>query len=121
MDLKDILKTGTDLPVAENHFVKPPKLPYIVFIQDKEVRGVSKDNLIIDSDISVELYESLIDKELEEKVRNVIIENILSVSDNDDEIEIIENTDYIEQEQMYMTTFDFNLVEKGGNQYGKEN
>lgn len=115
MDLKEILKKGTGLKVAENHFIKPPKLPYIVFIQAKDVRGVSKDNLIIDSDVSVELYTSLPDEELEKKVRKVIIDDILNVSNNDDEIEISQEMEYIESEQMYMTTFDFNLIEKGGN------
>ena len=47
MDLKDILKKGTNLPTAENHFIKPPKLPYLIFNQDKDVRGVSKDNLLL--------------------------------------------------------------------------
>ena len=78
------------------------------------MRGVSKDNLIIDSDVSVELYTSKIDQELEKKVKKVIIDDILSVSNNDDEIEISQNREYIESEQMYMTTFDFNLIEKGG-------
>ena len=78
------------------------------------MRGVSKDNLIIDSDVSVELYTSKIDQELEKKVKKVIIDDILSVSNNDDEIEISQNREYIESEQMYMTIFDFNLIEKGG-------
>ena len=114
MDLKKKLKDGMGLPVAENCFISPPKPPYIIFIQDKDIRGVSKDNLIIDSDVLVELYTSKIDEELEEKVREVIIDDILSVSNNDDEIEISQNREYIESEQMYMTTFDFNLIEKGG-------
>lgn len=114
MDLKEILKKGTNLPTAENHFIKPPKLPYLIFNQDIDVRGISKDNLIIDSDVSVELYASKIDQELERKVRKVIIDDLLNVSNNDDEIEISQNREYIESEQMYMTTFDFNLIEKGG-------
>ena len=28
MDLKEILKKGTNLPTAENHFIKPPKLDF---------------------------------------------------------------------------------------------
>lgn len=114
MDLKDILEKGTDLKVKENHFTKPPKLPYITFIQDKDIRGISDDNLIIESDVSIELYETNVDKELIKKVRNVIINGIIKVSNNDDEIEISENTEYIESEQFYMTVFGFNLIEKGG-------
>ncbi len=115
MDLKTILKDGTNLPVEEHHFIRPPKLPYIIYLKDDNIRGVSKDNLIIDSDISVELYTSSPNKELENKVRNVIIDNIFSISNNDEEIEIDQNREYIESEQMYMTRFDFNLIEKGGN------
>lgn len=115
MDLKEILKNGTKLPTEENHFIKPPKLPYLLFNQDREIRGISKDNLIVNSDISVELYTSKIDEELEEKVKEVIIKNILNVSNNDDEIEINQIREYIESEQMYMTIFDFDLIEKGGN------
>jgi hypothetical protein len=115
MDIKEILKTKTGLSVEKNHFVKPPKLPYITFIQDKEIRGISNDNLIIDSDVSVELYTSLPDEELENKVRKVIINDILKTSQNDDEVEIVQMTEYIESEQMYLTNFDFNLIEKGGN------
>lgn len=114
MEIKDILKKGTGLPVAENHFIKPPKLPYIVFIQKKKIRGISKNNLIIDNDVSVELYESLPDSEIENKVNEIIINNILKVFNNDIEIEIIQDRDYIESEQMYITTFDFNFIEKGG-------
>lgn len=47
MDLKEILKKGTNLPTAENHFIKPPKLPYLIFNQDKDVRGVSKIILLL--------------------------------------------------------------------------
>lgn len=115
MDIKEVLKTGTNLSVEKDHFIKPPKLPYIVFIQDKEIRGISNDNLIIDSDVSVELYTSLPDEKLEKKVRDVIIKDILKISHNDEEIEIVQMTEYIEKEQMYMTVFDFNLIEKGGN------
>ena len=114
MDLKEILKKGTNLHTAENHFIKPPKLPYLIFNQDKEVRGVSKDNLIIDSDVSVELYTSKIDQELEKKVKKVIIDDILSVSNNDDEIEISQDREYIESGPLHMTSFDFNFIEKGG-------
>ena len=114
MDLKEILKTKTKLSVAENHFIKPPKLPYLVFNQDKEYRGISDDNLIVFSDVSVELYTSTKDKELENKVKKIIIKDILNVSNNDDEIEFNQNTEYIESEQMYVTYFDFNLIEKGG-------
>lgn len=114
MDLKEILKNKTELSVAENHFIKPPKLPYMVFNQDKEYRGVSNDNLIIFSVVSVELYTTTKDKNLENKVKKVIIDDILNVSDNDDEIEFNQNTEYIESEQMYVTYFDFNLIEKGG-------
>lgn len=114
MELKELLKNGTGLQVAEDYFVKPPKPPYIVFTQNKNMRGVSKDNLIIDSDISVELYESIPDKKIETKVKNFIIENILMNSNNDDEIEIYQENSYIESEQMHMVSFDFNLIEKGG-------
>lgn len=114
MDLKEILKSKTELPVTENHFIKPPKLPYIVFNQDKEFRGISNDNLIIFSDVSVELYTSMKDKKIEDKVKKVIIDDILNVSNNDNEIEFNQNTEYIESEQMYVTYFDFNLIEKGG-------
>lgn len=115
MDIKEILKKGTGLPVAENCFVKPPSLPYLVFTQDKNVKGISNKIFIIDSDISIELYVSLPDEKLEEKVMKVIINNILSISNNDEEIEISQNREYIKSEQMYMTTFVFNLIEKGGN------
>lgn len=114
MDIKEILKSNINLPVAENQFIKPPKLPYVVFIRTKNIRGVSKDNLIIDNDVSIELYTSLPDNNLENKVREVIINDILNVSNNDIEIEIIQEREYIESEQMYVTTFDFNFVEKGG-------
>ena len=37
MDLKKKLKDGMGLPVAENCFISPPKPPYIIFIQDKDI------------------------------------------------------------------------------------
>lgn len=114
MDLKEKLNRGTGLSIAEDHFVKPPQLPYITFLEDKEIRGISTDNLIIFNGVTVELYTSLPDTELETKVRNVIIDDILKNSNNDDEFEVNQNREYIESEQMYMTVYDFTLIEKGG-------
>lgn len=114
MNLKEKLKRGTGLPIAEDHFVKPPKLPYITFLEDKEIRGICKDNFIIHNNVSVELYTSLPDVELEKKVRNVIIDSILKDSNSNDEFEVSQNMEYIESEQMYMTVYDFTLIEKGG-------
>lgn len=114
MELKKILKDETNLKVAENHFISPPPLPYIVFIENKDIRGVSKDNIIIENNVSVELYTAKPDEELSNKVRNIIIDKLL-INNNDDEFEIDQDLDYIEEEQMYMTTFDFLLIEKGGN------
>ena len=48
-------------------------------------------------------------------VKNREISLILKTSQNDEEVEIVQMTEYIESEQMYLTNFDFNLIEKGGN------
>lgn len=115
MDIKKILETKTELKVAENRFIKPPSLPYIIFIEEKDIRGISANNLIVKTDVSIELYTTSIDKKLENEIRNVIISDILFHSQNDESIEISQDRVYIESEQMYMTTYDFILIEKGGN------
>lgn len=115
MNLKEILQKNLKIPVEESLFIKSPPFPYVVFIQYENIRGVSSENNVLEKNIRIELYNSKYDQLLENQVIDCIIEEILKIDVNSDFFEIIKNRDYIESEQMFMTTFDFDLVEKRRN------
>lgn len=101
-DVKKLLET-TGMSVAETCFLKPPSLPYIIFIEEIEFRGSDHKNCIANRDISVELYSTKINKEKEN-----LIEKLL----NDKSIEYRKNRTWINSEELFQTVYDFYLIEK---------
>lgn len=70
-DVKKLLET-TGMSVAETCFLKPPSLPYIIFIEEIEFRGNDHKNCIANRDISVELYSTKINKEKENLIEKLL-------------------------------------------------
>lgn len=95
------------VPVAYRQFKpyknKPvPSPPYLIYLFPSE-RGYGPDNcnLIIHKRVSVELYTNAKNTQLEKKVEAAISAYKYEKSE-----------DYIDSENMYMVTYDFNIYEK---------
>ena len=87
INVKEMLEE-TGLKVAENCFLKPPVLPYIVFLEDLNSSGA--DNKICLS-------------EKENDLEEILIKNY---------IEFRKNRTWIDSEKVFQTVYDFNLYEK---------
>lgn len=105
-NLKAFLAT-TGYPVAEEVFMKPPALPYIVFSESEDTQGSDFKNHIIDRAVTVELYSGKIDRIAEQSVKD-----LLDISG----IHYTKERLWIETEMFFQTIYSFNLIEKiGGN------
>jgi len=102
LDIETWLET-TGLKVAEERFLKPPPLPYIIFMKDIDVSGADNKNCIADRKVSIEFYAKEIDH-----VSETLIENLL----NEKAIKYKRDRTWIDSEKFYQTVYDFNLVEK---------
>lgn len=102
LDVKAWLET-TGMKVAEVSFTKPPPLSYIVFLENRNVRGADNKNLIADRELSIELYSAKIDREAEQKIEDLL---------NEKSIEYSKDRTWIDSENFFQTVYDFNLLEK---------
>ncbi|MBW9154287.1 hypothetical protein [Clostridium estertheticum] len=102
LDIKLWLET-TSLKVSEERFLKPPPLPYIIFMEGASVSGADDKNCITDRDVSIELYSLKVDH-----ANETLIEKLL----NEKSIKYKKDRMWIDSEMMFETTYDFNFVEK---------
>jgi hypothetical protein len=102
LDVKTWLET-TGMKAAELRFLKPPSRPYIIFLDNKEVRGAATRNCIANRDITIELYSDKIDNEAEQKIEDLL---------NEKAIEYTKDRTWIDSEKLFQTLYDFNLIEK---------
>jgi hypothetical protein len=102
LDIKTWLEE-TSMKVAEERFLKPPALPYIIFTDNTNVSGADNKNCIAKRGISIELYSDKINKEAETEVETLL--NKKSISYSKDRI-------WIQGEMFFETIYDFNLIEK---------
>lgn len=102
LDVKHWLKS-TGLEVADTSFIKPPSLPYIVFIETDNIAGGDNKNCISDRSIVIELYSSRIDRDSELKIENLL---------NEKAIEYKKDRTWIKDDNFFETMYDFNLIEK---------
>ena len=98
--IKQWLET-TGMTVAEERFLKPPALPYVVFTETTIVGGADDKNLIADRQISVELYSDKINVTAEQ-----IVESLLN------EIHYTKSRIWVQTEMFFQTVYDFTLTEK---------
>lgn len=91
------------MKVAEDCFLKPPPLPYIVFTEETKVRGADTKNCIVDRSISIELYSDRINHEAEQKIEELL---------NEKSIEYKKNRTWIDSEKFFQTVCDFDFTEK---------
>lgn len=102
LEVKTWLET-TGMKVAENCFLKPPSLPYIVFLENLDSRGADDRNCIANRAIRIELYAGRIDKLAEEKIENLLSEKAIPYK---------KDRAWIDEEKFFETMYDFELVEK---------
>ena len=88
------------IPVAYLQFKKPQSLPFIVYYEaGTKVKGADHYNLYRDVTVVVELYAENKQPQLERQIENLFRDR-----------EIDKSPDiYIKDEDMYMTTFSFNI------------
>ncbi len=102
LHIKAWLKT-TGMNVAEQCFLQPPALPYIVFVEENDISGADSKNCIADRAITIELYSDRINREVEGKVETLL---------NEKEIQYKKERTWVDSERFFQTMYDFNLKEK---------
>lgn len=99
-EIVDRLRTrfkASDLPVAYHHFNKPPKIPFVVYlVADAQRRGADAFNLLEERAYRIELYTDCKNEDLENSIAELFDDHELSI----DEV-------YIEDQQLYMVSFEF--------------
>lgn len=93
----------TGLKVAENCFLRAPRLPYIVFLENSDCSGADNKICLLERDITVELYSGEIDRQKENELEKILIKN---------SIEFSKNRTWIDSEKIFQTVYEFNLYEK---------
>jgi len=101
-DVKAWLET-TGMKVAEERFLRPPALPYVIFTEETNTSGADSKNCIVDRAISIELYSDKIDYEAEQKIELLLNEKVIQYS---------KDRTWIDSEKFFQTVYDFNLLEK---------
>lgn len=101
-DIKAWMET-TGYRVAEECFLKPPALPYIIFRENISITGADDKNGIENREISIELYTDKINKTAEKSVEDLL---------NEKSIQYKKNRIWVDSETFFETIYDFNLVEK---------
>lgn len=92
----------SDLRIAYHHFNKPPKVPFCVyFVVDSQRRGADDLNLLEDRTYRIELYTDCKDEELENSIAELFDDREVNI----DEV-------YIEDQQLYMVSFEFDATFK---------
>lgn len=94
---------GTGLKLKELRYLRPPPLPYLLYIDSKNVRGADEFNNIIEHNVTIEFYSEKVDEENERKIRRFL---------NSEEIQFEENRDWINSEKLFCTSYDFFILEK---------
>ncbi len=103
MDIEEWFTSGTGLKIKELRYLNPPPFPYILFVDSKRSRGADKLNNIIEHNITIELYSKVINEELEEKISNFL---------KSEELEFDDSRDWLNNEKLYCTSYDFIILEK---------
>ncbi|WP_294167779.1 hypothetical protein [uncultured Clostridium sp.] len=102
LDVKGLLEQ-TGLKVGEVAFLKPPALPYIIILEDKEELGADQLNNIIKRDINIELYSEKINKPKEEEIESLL--KTKSIKYKSERV-------YIDSQKIFETIYTFSIYEK---------
>lgn len=103
-DIKELLSV-LNIPTYEvTHGKSKPKLPYIVFNEECNNRGSDLENLLEERSITIELYTSKQEKEIEKSIKKIFNEKGIEVKKGD--------STWIDKDYYMFTPFYFDLVER---------
>ena len=103
LDVKQWLKDGTGLQVANTAFINKVSLPFIVFLEDTETKGSDLHNDLVERTFTIELYSSTISKANENKIENLL---------NEKSIKYTKSRTWIDDEHCFETVYDFSILER---------
>jgi hypothetical protein len=101
-ELKELLKT-LGLPLAYLKWApgQAPELPYLLYYADEDVGFFADDTVYSEGyAVTVEVYSEQKDLELEEKVKNLLIEKHLPYESYED---------YLDSEEMFLKAYEFQI------------
>lgn len=103
--LLDRILSDIDLPQAAVRFITPPNQSYLVYLIERRRYGADKKNLIQEVNATFEVYSyDFMDDDALAMVEEAINRQALEY--------IRYDTVYLDEEQLYMTTFTFDYFEK---------
>ena len=97
MDVKKWFEDGTKLKIKELRYLKPPKLPYFLFVNNKIHRGADLLNNIIENNITIERYRDYNNETDLKEIQKV--DKLL----NDNYYTFEKQTEWLNSEGMYGT------------------
>ena len=103
LEIKQWLKEGTGLPVANTAFINKVTLPFIVFLEDIETQGSDLNNDLVERTFTVELYSSTISKIIENKIEKLL---------NEKSIKFKKSRTWLDDEHCFETMYDFSFLER---------
>lgn len=95
-----------DETYRETMFRDSPSETYAVFNDSRDVRGSDDLNMIVDHDVTIELYEYTPDPEAEARIESAFDAHSIAYNK--------QSRYWIQSEQLYQTIYEFNYVEKKG-------
>lgn len=103
--LLDRVLTSIDLPQAAVRFITPPPDTYLIYMIERRRYGSDSANLLQEANVTFEVYSyDFVDDDALAKVEEAL---------DDQGLEHIRyDTVYLDEEQLYMTTFIFSYTEK---------
>lgn len=102
LNVKTWLQT-TGLNVAEDRFFKTPQLPFIVFLEEKDVGGADLSNLIVKRLLTIEFYASKVDS-----VNEALIESMLDAK----AFNYRKSRSWVQSESFFQTVYETSITER---------
>lgn len=87
--------------IAHNHFSEPQTLPFCVYDFSQNSQGADDLHNLLKTSVTVTLYQEVRNFDLEKDILKVF-----------SDVEVNTYNDYISEEKMYMTEFNFEFFEK---------
>ncbi len=106
MTLKEIAERleTLEIPTAYLKFNKPQQLPFQVWYEKSaEIKGADNYNLYKECQINAEIYSA---------ARDIYLESRFEAAFRD--VELDKFCTYLKDEEMYMTAYSFNIIQKYG-------
>ena len=103
--LLDKILSNINLPQAAVRFITPPKQTYLIYAVERRRYGADLKNLLHEVNVTFEVYSyDVLDEDALEAVESALDEQAMEY--------IRYDTLFLDDEQLYMTTFIFNYIEK---------